>query len=50
MKVMIMKCARKDYWYRDKIGKQFKVDGLSWPNKDYITKQGIIKRSDAVEV
>ena len=50
MKVMIMQCARKDYWYKDKIGKQYKVEELSWPDKDYITKQGIIKRADAVEV
>lgn len=47
MKVMIMKCNNKDFWYKDKIGKAYKVDELSWPDKDYITSAGIIRKSDA---
>ena len=50
MKVMIMKCGKEYYWYKNKIGKQFKVEELSWPGKDYITKAGIIRRADAIEI
>ncbi|MDS1004961.1 hypothetical protein P9J83_15865 [Clostridium sporogenes] len=50
MKVIIMKCCNKDFWYKDKIGKTYKVEELSWPGKDYITKDGIIRKEDAEEI
>jgi len=48
MKIMITKCTNNKFWYANKIGKTYKVQELSWPNKDYITKAGIIKKDDAV--
>ncbi|WP_163220772.1 hypothetical protein [Clostridium sporogenes] len=50
MKVIIMKCCNKDFWYKDKIGRTYKVEELSWPGKDYITKKGIIRKEDAEEI
>lgn len=50
MKIIIMKCCNKKFWYNNKIGKAYKVEELSWPGKDYITKDGIIRKEDAEEI
>ncbi len=50
MKVIIMKCSNKELWYKCKIGKTYKVEKLSYPAKDYITKDGIIRKEDAEEI
>lgn len=47
MKIIIMNCDNKYFWYKDKIGKTYKVEQLSWPEKDYITKVGIVRKSDS---
>ncbi len=50
MKVIIMKGSSKDLWYKGKIGKTYKVEKLSYPAKDYITKDGIIRKEDAEKI
>ncbi|MET7041057.1 hypothetical protein WBZ18_03540 [Clostridium botulinum] len=50
MKVIIMKCSNKDFWYKNKIGKTYKVEKLTYPAKDYISKDGIIRKEDAEEI
>lgn len=50
MKVMIMKCINNEFWYANKIGKTYKVQELSWPNKDCITEAGIIRKKDAIKI
>ncbi|WP_196760163.1 hypothetical protein [Clostridium sporogenes] len=50
MKVIIMKCCNKDSWYNNRVGKTYKVEKLSYPTKDYITKDGIIRKEDAEEI
>ncbi|MBA4509157.1 hypothetical protein H1057_14070 [Clostridium sporogenes] len=50
MRVIIMKCSNKDLWYKCKIGKTYKIEKLSYPSKDYITKDGIIRKEDAEEI
>ncbi|MBY6900219.1 hypothetical protein [Clostridium botulinum] len=50
MKIIIMKCYNKKFWYNNKIGKTYKVEKLSYPAKDYITKDGIIRKEDAEEI
>lgn len=46
MRIIIMKCDNKYFWYSTKIGKTYKVEELSYPSKDYITKARIIRKKD----
>lgn len=47
MRIIVMKSDNKNYWYKDKVGKVYKVEGESQPGRDsWITKDGIIRKSD----
>ena len=35
-KIIIKKCSHSDYWYKDKIGKEFNIEDYS--NRDYYVR------------
>jgi hypothetical protein len=51
MKVKIIKCSGNEYWYKDKIGKVYKVK--KYNDSDYILKSNkrlIIKQYDCIVI
>lgn len=41
MKIMIMNCSKKDFWYKNSIGKTFEVKRED-KNRYYVNQKGVL--------
>lgn len=47
MKILVMNCSDSKLWYNKKVSSRYLVQAIS-VNGDYITKEGQVKKDDAV--